>query len=33
VLCVIVPLSFLSGTFYSVKRMPEFALYLIEYII
>ena len=28
---IIVPLSFLSGTFYSVKRMPEFALYLIEY--
>ena len=25
---IIVPLSFLSGTFYSVKRMPEFALLL-----
>ena len=28
---IIVPLSFLSGTFYSVKKMPEFAIYLIEY--
>ena len=28
---IIVPLSFLSGTFYSVKRMPDAALVLIEY--
>ena len=28
---IIVPLSFLSGTFYSVKRMPEAAMILIEY--
>ena len=28
---IIVPLSFLSGTFYSVKRMPDFAFFLIEY--
>ena len=28
---IIVPLSFLSGTFYSVKRMPDVALILIEY--
>ena len=28
---IIVPLSFLSGTFYSVKKMPDFAFYLIEY--
>ena len=28
---IIVPLSFLSGTFYSVDRMPEFARVLIDY--
>ena len=28
---IIVPLSFLSCTFYSVKKMPDFAFYLIEY--
>ena len=28
---IIVPLSFLSGTFYSVDRMPEFARILIDY--
>ena len=28
---IIVPLSFLSGTFYSVKRMPDAAMILIEY--